>query len=174
MAASNTTALAWAGSPLARKPGTSRAEFRAAWLRHGALASPWFQKNGIQTYSQLHIPDVSAGADPSTEDGKLLGIVDGIAVLQHTTGETLAWIADGGNPYRDLILADEHRFLHDECGAGAVQRNPPNLTLPQKTVPEWREWALRLGATEHPIIVAGEVVVDVPPEVMDDFKRIHG
>lgn len=156
------------GTPLVRKPGIGRAEFREAWLSHGALVASWFVEKGVRTYSQLHMPDHHPG-DLSAEDARLLELIDGVACVQIAPGPNpQPWSQGGaGNSFLNVVLSDETRFLHEECGAGAVKREPPSFLMPEKTAQEWREWALGLGATEHAIIEDGEVVIDVPQEVMD-------
>ncbi|KAI1326837.1 hypothetical protein F5Y16DRAFT_399957 [Xylariaceae sp. FL0255] len=163
------------GGPLFRRPGISHDEFSVAWHRHGLVAVPWFMKSGYWEYTQIHMPSslplssLSAPepsstptSTPAEEEARtaeeILRHADGVALVRwfQSPADEVA----GKTYFREVILPDERRFLHDESGAGAVKVVGSELSeLPEITVDEWKEMALRMGGVEHIKIKEGKEVV---------------
>lgn len=160
MSATETPKLNSAGGPLFRRPDLSHEEFSAAWHRHGRLCSPWCLKFGVWEYIQIHMPpsppspEAAAGSIPALEASdetieskarRILQQADGMAIMRRYDVPTEA----GSVYFKDVVLVDERRFLHDESGAGAVRGDPPVYDVPDLHVDVWREMALSMGGVEH-------------------------
>jgi hypothetical protein len=166
-----------AGAPLFRKPGTSHKEFTEAWHRHGQLVMPWCLHARVQEYIQIHMPcpsppSSSSASSTAKASGKANDDVEGIkSILRQADGFAIMRRREeranqderqeeggGGSGegkkakryFETVVLVDERRFLHDECGAGAVRGDAPVYDVPQVLdVDVWREAALGLGGVEY-------------------------
>ncbi|KAI1125361.1 hypothetical protein F5Y10DRAFT_10328 [Nemania abortiva] len=181
MAANETPKLNSAGGPLFRRPDLSHEEFSTAWHRHGRLCSPWCLKSGVWEYIQIHMPHPSLSTEEAasastsqasnetieTKARRILQQADGMAIMRRYDVPT-----EAGNLYfRNVVLTDERRFLHDESGAGAVKGNPPVYDVPDLHVDVWRELALSMGGVEHVKIREGK---DVAGGVMwEEWERVE-
>lgn len=155
------------GGPLFRKPSTTNKEFSESWHRHAQLVSPWFLNFGIEEYTQIHISEtlITPPAENESAAEKTVRQADGIAIVRCRPIET----ADGSvkpfgdshnHPYfANTIAPDERRFLHEESGATAVKNDPPIFHVPQLSIDEWRDLALRMGGVEHVKIQDGKAAV---------------
>ncbi|KAJ8131552.1 hypothetical protein O1611_g2076 [Lasiodiplodia mahajangana] len=181
MAAKESPKLNSAGGPLFRRPDLSHEEFSTAWHRHGRLCGPWCLKFGIWEYIQIHMPHPSPSieeAEPSSTSEvtdetieskarRILQQADGVAIMRRYDVPTEA----GSAYFKNVVLADERRFLHDESGAGAVRGDPPVYDVPDLHVDVWREMALTMGGVEHVKIRDGK---DVAGGVMwDEWERVE-
>ncbi|KAI0120129.1 hypothetical protein GGR51DRAFT_554165 [Nemania sp. FL0031] len=181
MTANESPKLNSAGGPLFRRLDLSHEEFSTAWHRHGRLCGPWCLKFGVWEYIQIHMPPPSLsieGAEmPSTSETgddtieskarRILLQADGVAIMRRYDVPT-----EAGNVYfKNMVLTDERRFLHDESGAGAVRGDPPVYDVPDLHVDVWREMALSMGGVEYVKIRDGK---DVAGGVMwEEWERIE-
>ncbi|KAI1846389.1 hypothetical protein JX266_007594 [Neoarthrinium moseri] len=166
------------GGPLFRLPGTSVADFSAAWRRHGQLVAPWFVHFGVYEYIQIYLHN-GQGVSLSSADALAASSVSGRSqvrgILEQASGIALVRCtaipsADGSHrpfgdamahPYfRDVVSVDERRFLHAESGATAVKGDVPEFDVPDLGVDEWRALAADIGAEEVVVIKGGKVVCE--------------
>ena len=145
--------LTWGGGPLYRKPGTSRAQFSAYWLAHGALVTPFFLKCHVEEYRQLHLPE-ALPESLTDEEKSALKDVDGIALVHLEFKQLLDGLES--QYYLKAILPDERRFLHEESGSSPVKKDPPTFKPPEMDARGWRNLALKAGAKEYRVIEDGK------------------
>ncbi|KAI0145233.1 hypothetical protein GGR57DRAFT_507199 [Xylariaceae sp. FL1272] len=177
MTATSTEPLKSAGGPLFRRRDISHEQFCEAWHTHAKIVMPWCLKFGVWEYVQIHMPSTTSSLSRETSEDrkkeigieseqfekarKILQQADGVAIMRRYQIPV-----EGGNKYfKEEVLVDERRFLHDESGAGAVVGEKPVFDVPGLEVDVWRVLALEMGGVEHVKIKDGEDVVGGAVEV---------
>ncbi|KAH6644917.1 hypothetical protein BKA67DRAFT_664774 [Truncatella angustata] len=176
------------GGPLFRHPGTSYQEFSTSWRRHAQIVTPWFLQFGVTEYIQIHLPPNRSLHTPfstmlssspshispeaSAQAQKIMAQADGIAIVRYrpvsiSPGKTRDLMDGSSHPYfKDVIAADERRFLHTESGATAVAPKDGNWSfdVPALEVDVWKELAAGcrvVKAEELVIIKDGKAEIEV-------------
>lgn len=75
--------------------------------------------------------------------------------------------------YRDVIVPDERRFLHEESGSMPARKVHRAVEIPvlEGGPLRWREFALEVGGVEHHCMLEGKAVIDVPDEAWEEWKQ---
>ncbi|KAI2625378.1 hypothetical protein GGS26DRAFT_593067 [Hypomontagnella submonticulosa] len=157
------------GGPLFRNPDISHEDFSKAWSRHAQLVAPWFLTFGVVEYTQIHfhkLPGKPAVSEHESAAHRVLRQADGVAfvrcrLLPTSDGRTGVFGDGMAHPYfAQTIAVDERRFLHEESGATALQKDPPAYEVPELGADEWRDMAKKMGGVEYARIEGGKEIVE--------------
>lgn len=162
------------GAPVFRRPSITHAEFCTHWLQtHGPIATLCFlQPGNIVEYTQIHLPDAQDRSGSAEAKEKLLPF-DGVGLLTTKRVPDAQGAQNQGidEYYKNVVLPDERRFLHEESGLTPVKKSPPIVEILPMGASEWKQLALEVGGVRHTLIRDGKSTIALPEEVSEEFKR---
>ncbi|KAH8655760.1 hypothetical protein BX600DRAFT_440250 [Xylariales sp. PMI_506] len=165
--------------PVIRGPGYTHDTVLQRYIQgHAQVVANALKHAHVTEYIQVHLPDLSEASDEQLgsvdpADASELRKLDAIAFFT-IQAEGLRVISSFfGHPYtRDVIIPDEHATFHEELGsAPPVKRDPPFFTFPTWSLTQWRTWATKVGGVDHPVIIDGKILVDIPKDLQDKWTE---